>query len=192
MDLHLGRTRKKKLKIIWANEKMITHIQYYENLLGENLLKLEESKKISVNALITFLTKFKLLDDNSLELLQVGISRHFSHDYISSIHILIPQLENIIRLILKELKINILKEENDAIMNKQIRGLLEMPEVSQILGTNFCNYLIIKYADIKSINLRNDVSHGLLKVNDFNHSNSCGIIYGLVKLLKNYGNSRST
>ena len=76
-------------------------------------------------------------------------------------------------------------------MNKQFRGLLEMPEVGKIIGNDFSEYLIVKYADIKGINLRNDVSHGSLKLIDFNYTNSYSIIYGLLKLLRRYTNTKT-
>jgi hypothetical protein len=166
-----------------VNEAMIQHIQLYEIFVCQNIKKLEESKKISKEGLTNYLSKFLILDSNTIELIKSGLSHHFNQDYIASIHILIPQLENVLRIIIRNSNVNILKEDNDAIMNKQLRGLLELQEVQQVIGHEFCKYLITKYAGINSINLRNDVSHGLLKIVDFNHTNSCAIIYGILKLL---------
>jgi len=174
-----------------VNEAMIQHIQLYEIFICQNIKKLEESKKISKEGLIIHLSKLMILDSNTTELIKSGLSHHFNHDYIASIHILIPQLENVLRIIVRNSKVNILKEENDAIMNRQLRGLLEMSEVQQLIGHDFSKYLMTKYAGIKSINLRNDVSHGLMKIIDFNHTNSCAIIYGILKLVDRFQKNKA-
>ena len=169
-----------------VHERKISHIQFYENLICQNLFKLEESKKITSGGLMSFIRKFQLLDDNTLELVKLGITHHFDNDYVASIHILVPQLENVIRLLIKNSNMNVLKAQKDVIMNKQFRGLLEESEVVRLIGTSFSNYLIIKYADIKGINFRNNVSHGLLEMTEFTHANSCALIYAILKLLPKY------
>jgi hypothetical protein len=168
------------------DERMIQHIHYFENLVAQNLVKLERANRISIKGFIKFISKFSILGDNTVDLISGGLSHHFSQDYIASVHILIPQLENVLRILIKSSKVNILKEDNEVIMNKQFRGLLEIPQVGELIGIDFVNYLKIKFADIKGFNFRNDVSHGLLNVADFNNTNSYAILYSIVKLLKRY------
>jgi len=179
-------SKPEEIKNHLIKERMILHIQLHENFLCQNFLKLEESIKVTKEGLSKYISKFLILDDNTSDLIRLGLTHHFNRDYVASIHILIPQLENVLRIIVKNSNINVLKQDNEAIMNKQFRGLLEMPEVCKIIGTDLSKYLIVKYADPKSINLRNEVSHGLLKVIDFNHANSCAVIYGLLKLLDRF------
>ena len=124
---------------------MILHIQFYENLLSQSFLKLQQEGKLSIDGIMRHISKFSLLDQNSLEIIRNGISQHFSYDYIASIHILIPQIENILRILIKNSEINILKEKNDSIMNKILKDLLGIPEVSQLIGIDFSDYLKIKY-----------------------------------------------
>jgi len=91
-----------------VNERMFVHIQSYENLFAQSFLKLEQKKKISVTGIF----KFSLLNENTLELIREGITHHFNQDFIASIHILIPQLENVLRSLVKHSNINILKRRN--------------------------------------------------------------------------------
>ena len=69
-------------------------------------------------------------------------------------------------------------------MVKELGGLLDLPELKGILNENIIRFFKIKYTNTNGINLRNNLSHGLLKIVDFNHSNSFSVIYSLILLLK--------
>lgn len=69
-------------------------------------------------------------------------------------------------------------------MYKEFGGLLTDNEVKNVLEDNIIEYLKIKYADINGINFRNKLSHGYLKIDEFNHRNSFAVIFALLKLVK--------
>jgi hypothetical protein len=69
-------------------------------------------------------------------------------------------------------------------MSKELGGLLELDELLDVLSPNLIKYLKLKYTDINGLNFRNNLSHGLLQQEDFNHINSCSIIYSIMLILK--------
>jgi hypothetical protein len=65
-----------------------------------------------------------IVEDNIL-LIKKGLDYHFFKEFIASIHILIPQIEVLIKKLLEIKKFNFLKEHKNAIMYKEFGGLLK-------------------------------------------------------------------
>jgi hypothetical protein len=69
---------------------------------------------------------------------------------ISSIHILIPQIETVLRTLLfhKKVQIPLKFFGNDEKINEsQLHVLLKLPNVKEFLGENFAKYMEIKFVD---------------------------------------------
>lgn len=67
-------------------------------------------------------------------------------------------------------------------MYKEVGGLIT--DSKDVLGEDTVEYLKIKYTEINGINFRNKLSHGYLKIDEFNHRNSFAVIFTLLKLVK--------
>lgn len=166
-----------------SKTSMVEHILLGEATLAANVRKLELAKKINSDTVIQFIGDFGILNQNSLTLVSKGIKMHFEGDYISSIHILTPQIESTLRSFLESKGFKMLKEKNRALLENELGGLLAKSQTREILGEKFCRYLQLKYVDYEAINLRNEVSHGLLELNQFNHTNSFSIIQTIMMIL---------
>lgn len=107
-------------------------------------------------------------NNTSIHLIKKAIIDHFDHDYISSIHILVPQIEVTLRAVLSSkgiIPLKIEKEGKEArIYENELGGLL---------------------VDVTGINLRNKVSHGLMdSIEEFNHPISYSLIHVLLMLIR--------
>ncbi len=164
----------------------LEQIKLAEHWFATAVKKLEEQKRISEEHFTKFISDFGLHDKDSLELLRSGIKRHLNQDYVASIHILIPQVENTLRLLLNSRGISTIKVEGKEmrIMDSQMGGILDNNDVIKTLGNDFTSYLKIKFTDVEGINLRNEVAHGLLPLEEFNHVTSISIIYVIIILTK--------
>jgi hypothetical protein len=165
-------------------QQTIQFIRLAESRLHLEVKRLEEEKKITELDFVTFLTDIGLYDEDQLTIIKSGISEHFRGNYISSIHTLIPQVEGTLRLLLKLKGVSTLKAKRNIIMDSELGSLLAKPEVIAILGEDFANYLKVKYSDPDGINLRNNVSHALSPLSDFNYETSITIIQTIFKLAK--------
>ena len=67
-------------------------------------------------------------------------------------------------------------------MDNEFGGILNKPEVAQILGSDLIHYLKIKYAEPAGLNQRNEVSHSLSSISIFTHATSLSIIQDLMIL----------
>lgn len=87
----------------------------------------------------------------------------FEFDFSSAVHLLTPQIEHMIRTILKDSDVHTSTLNADGIdMECGLSTLLDKPESAEIIDENLLFELQILLADQKGPNLRNDVAHGLL------------------------------
>ena len=163
-------------------DNKVLYINWFESNLSNSAFNLEKDKKISSDRILQFLKEYGLLDEDNLLLIKKGLDYHFSNEYIPSIYILIPQIEVLIKKLLEIKKLNYLKEHKNAIMNKELGGLIT--DSKDMLGEDMMEYLKIKYTERNGINFRNKLSHGYLEIDEFNHRNSFAIIFALLKLIK--------
>ena len=87
----------------------------------------------------------------------------FEHDFGSSIHLLCPQVEHIVRTKLKEVGAITSNLSREGLENENgLSSLLELPEAETVFGVDLCFELKSIFTDSIGSNLRNEVAHGLL------------------------------
>lgn len=127
-----------------------------------------------------------LLNESTLNLVRDGIKSHFSKDYVSSLHILVPQIEATLRTLLNAKGIKTIKTKRNVIMDNELGGILNDGKTKALLGENLATYLQVKYTDQRGQNLRNDISHGLLDYRKFTYDESLAAIRILLLLAMLY------
>jgi lysyl-tRNA synthetase class 1 len=101
-----------------------------------------------------------------------GLSAYAQGDFVKAIHVLVPQVEHILRIFFGHLGIPTRK----TVRNKP--GITDVKNMNEILGDarmqeklteNLWRYLTLVYIDRKGgLNLRNDLAHGLVSPDSFN------------------------
>lgn len=133
--------------------------------------------------IVSFLEKHgsNILREN-FELVETGLQMHFNGDYISAIHILVPQLERVITQIFEKKDIPTLVKEKTGLRYKELGGLLGEESAVEVFGKDLCEYLrtLLTYTDME--NIRNRVCHGLMLLEEFNKSTSILLVYLILKL----------
>ncbi|MGH8470529.1 MAG: DUF4209 domain-containing protein [Gammaproteobacteria bacterium] len=88
----------------------------------------------------------------------------FERDFVTSIHLLVPQVEHMVRWHLKSRLIKTTSLDANGIENEVgLSALLEKSEVCEIFGEDLMFELKAVFADPFGPNLRNEVAHGLLE-----------------------------
>jgi hypothetical protein len=170
--------------------RIVHHIHFHETRLSSAVKSLEDHEKISAAPFIQFISSCGFLSDVSRSIISKGITEHFQQNYISSIHILMPQIEAVLKSLLVTkgiipLKLEKKKDELAIINENELGGLLEIEDAKNLLGENFTKYLKVKFVDQNGINLRNKISHGLIEsLEDFNHTTSYSLIHIIMMLSK--------
>jgi hypothetical protein len=106
----------------------------------------------------------------------------FGWDFRSAIHLLTPQVENIVRQLLKQNGLVTTHTDQDGIENEMgLSSLVNMEQARGILGDDLWFELQAVFTDSLSANLRNEVGHGLL---DDDTSNSLYSVYAWWMILR--------
>jgi hypothetical protein len=92
-----------------------------------------------------------------------GLFAGYDKDFATAIHLLVPQVENLVRYHLKARGIKTTNLDINGIENENgLSTLIDIPEVKEIFGEDLAFELKALYCDSFGPNLRNEVAHGLL------------------------------
>jgi hypothetical protein len=116
----------------------------------------------------------------------------YEKDFVAALHLLIPQIEHMVRWHLKAAGIKTTNLDRDGVENENgLSALMELPEATQIFGEDLSFEFKALFCDAFGPNLRNELAHGLL---DDNACQSPYAIYtwwfGLKLVFKAFWNAR--
>jgi hypothetical protein len=87
----------------------------------------------------------------------------YEKDFVVALHLLVPQIEHMVRWHLKAAGIKTTTLDQDGIENENgLSTLMDLPEATQIFGEDVSFELKALFCDAFGPNLRNELAHGLL------------------------------
>jgi len=90
----------------------------------------------------------------------------YERDWVTALHLLVPQIEHMVRVHLKQAGVQTAKLDVNGIQNENgLSALMDLPEVEQIFGKDLAFELKSLFCDPFGPNLRNELAHGLLDEN---------------------------
>lgn len=96
-------------------------------------------------------------------LIAKGLFAGFERDLVSALHLLVPQVEHLVRWHLKSAGVKTTTLSLDGIETENgLSTLVDLPEVTAIFGEDLAFELKALFCDAFGPNLRNEVAHGLL------------------------------
>lgn len=130
---------------------------------------------ISKDFLIELCRHSAVVPENRVNLLANALYFGFEMDFPTCIHLLAPQVENMVRQLLKKQGISTTTIDAQGIENEiGLSSLLDKEQAREILGDDLWFELQAVFTSSLNANLRNEVAHGLL---DDNSSNSIFSVY---------------
>ena len=129
------------------------------------------------------LCKFSFIVPEKREILVANaLYQGFEGDFRSAIHLLAPQVENMVRQLLKRNGLVTTHTDQNGIENEMgLSSLVSIDGAREILGDDLWFELQAVFTDSLSANLRNEVGHGLL---DDDTSNSLYSVYAWWMVLR--------
>lgn len=92
-----------------------------------------------------------------------GLTAGFSGDWITAMHILMPQVENAVRCLAENCDLIVYKTKEDGTEEcMSLSGILDMPELAEYLDEDFLFNLKVFYTSEFGFGMRDRVAHGLL------------------------------
>lgn len=154
------------------------------NILRELKNTRHKEKRINADSLLSFLSRESLLDSDKIDFLKLAFDRYFKGDYVSALHILIPQFENLFIRLSEKAGIDVIRLNQEFDISTQSKTLntylLKKKEFLSQWGEDLCKFIDFVLFDPLGYNLRNKISHGEIDIKDCNEYNSSLIIYLLI------------
>ena len=144
-------------------------MQVLSFLLRKTINALIEKFNLNAKTVVEYFYSSPIFEEKRKIFLIKGIEAYLNNDFITAIHILIPQIEALIRNLAEKMEIPVLNQSHlNGFNYRSLSSLLEEESIKNILSEDVCNYLKILLSDPRGWNLRNKVCHGISKIDDFN------------------------
>lgn len=169
----------KLIMSLYLNRLM--YILIHKNSPGENLTFEDVSEYFS-NA---------DLNEKNLKIIIIGIQKYFEEDYVSAMHILVPQFESFLLNIAQKEGLNVIAlDRKKDLATKKITlsdHHLDSDEFKNLFGVDFCQQIKFILFDPLGYKIRHKIAHGEITPGECNFQNTTLIFYlYLVLLTKRY------
>ncbi len=145
--------------------------------------RLIEKENFSAEWLLNHLYKSPIFEIDKKTVIESGLKFYFEQNYIAAIHILIPQVEEILRNLIEINGFNIYKRIRDGgLILKTFDDILNDIIEYKILPDDVSYYFKILYTDPRGLNLRNQICHGFYPTGILNYGIADRIIHSLLCL----------
>jgi hypothetical protein len=103
-----------------------------------------------------------------------GLVAGYDYDYVAALHLLVPQVEHMVRYHLKNAGAKTSTLDQSGIENENgLSTLIALPQMNSVFGDDLTFEIKALFCDPLGANLRNEIAHGLID------DNSCNTIYGV-------------
>jgi len=145
--------------------------------------KLKKDRGINETHVLEHLYKSPIFAMDKRKLFEIGLKAFFNDDYPVAIHILIPQVEDTIRNLVKLTGGTIYKVgRHGGLMLRNFEELLRDERVSSVFDENVILYFRTLFSDQRGWNIRNTVCHGISPIDTFNSQVADRIFHALLVL----------
>jgi hypothetical protein len=147
----------------------------------EKIFKGLTNKGFNKESLVTYLRSRGIFPESNLSVITVGIERYFAGDYVSALHILIPQFENVFLFISKKLGIDVIALNRSKEISTQNKTLslehLSSDEFQNKWGRDFCEQLKFALFEPLGYTLRHKIAHGQINLEECTQQKTNLILY---------------
>lgn len=152
--------------MIWQYMLHISCIVQSAILPALQIIRCEHN--IQLNDMIQIVQKSNIIPIDRIAIFAKGLYAGFSYDFITSLHLLTPQVENMVRIQLQEAGVRTSIIENGTVIEQEkgFSKLIEKEQFEDIFGKDLSFELKALFCDGAGPNLRNNVAHGLLSSNE--------------------------
>lgn len=165
------------IKNFQMNYRLISH-----TLLNEIFVLLEKEHPEYLELLVQHLSSSKTINEERVELIKHGLLVFENKEYVAAIHILIFQIEGILRDLLGELGLPTFSYRNNEMRERMLSDVLATLFQIEGIDKDFLKFIEIFLCDIRGDSYRHDVAHGLLTVKDFTEEKAQLLLLILIKL----------
>ena len=150
--------------------------------LARLIERLKGEQQLDTEKLVDHFRRWGYCGEQNIELIKIGFTHYFNGDYISALHVLVPQFEAILRILLEKAGRPVSDPQRGAFV--VLGSLLEDPMLNQIAGPDLIAWYKLSLEDPNGLNLRNEIAHGLCSIGKMTKENTELVIHLLLSLTR--------
>ena len=126
-------------------------------------LQILEEHRVAMRFIYDICRNSSLVPVDRVDIWAQGLYYGFDRDFLVSSHLLIPQIEHLARILLRQENIPTTTiDENGVESEKSINSLLQEPKIYELLGRDLTEELKFLLTEPMGLNYRNKICHGLV------------------------------
>lgn len=151
-------------------------------LLSEIFTLLEKEHPKYIDSLTQYLSSSGIINDKRIEIIQHGLRAYEKKEYVAAIHILVFQIEGVLRDLLGKLGLSTFSYRNNEKRKRVLSDILATLSQIEGIDKDFLKFIEIFLSDIRGDNYRNEIAHGLLSLEAFTKENAQLLLLILIHL----------
>jgi hypothetical protein len=162
--------------------QMSQYLEYQGFPLREVLSEAARRDIISAENVIAFLYRSPVFRAEFRDIIAHGVARFLDGDMLSSIHLLVPQIEGAVRGLLEKVGVPIIKplRQGRGFDLRLLDDMLRDRATRTILGEDLAFYLRVLLTDRRGWNIRNRLCHASLPSTEIGHAIADRVIHALL------------
>ncbi len=151
--------------------------------LREAFKALVDKFELTAEEMVNYFYESPIFDEKRKDFFIKGIEAYLKGDYVVALHILIPQIEALIRNLSEKVGAPVLKpSRSGGFFYRTLDDLLRDEQIVKVLGEDMSLYLRVLLTDPRGWNLRNEMCHGISGPERFNQISADRILHVLLCL----------
>jgi hypothetical protein len=169
-----------ELADVALTDELVRGIQLSTIFIRYLFEKLRKDYALSSTSIQDHFREWGLCANRNLELLDIGTRHYFDEDYVSAMHILVLQFEDVLRNILQRAGRPVTHSGGAIVLS----SLLSDEVFGRVAGPNLKRYYQVLLSEPSGMNLRNILAHGLMEAKDMNRATVELVLYALLTLTR--------
>ena len=173
-----------------AEEQKLMNGMYRRMLITAYLLKfdveaMEGKGYLNKDVVMKALKDSPIIADEQKDIVKRGMEAYFEKDYLVACHLLVPQFECAIRRLVALQGGEIMRSNKDSKNGNEyisLDGLLDSDTLKEIFNESVRMYYKNLFTDKCGWNIRNTISHGLLRTDGFNSTIANRVVHAFMLL----------
>lgn len=159
------------------------NIQFSSFFLRETINALIRRFNLDAKTVVNYFYKSPIFDEKRKGFFIKGIEAYLNNDFLVALHVLIPQIEALIRNLAEKIGIPVLKHSRSGGFNyRTLDELLRDENIVNVLTEDMCLYLRVLFTDPRGWNFRNNICHGISQIEDFKQITADRVFHALLCL----------
>lgn len=167
--------------------QQLTMMLYVGRIIYELMKNKPNGNNLTIDSLLDYFNNSRIIEERNLKIISVGLKKYFDRDYISVLHILVPQFESIFLKISGRCGIDIValdQKQGIATRTKILSEYyLDSDEFKIVWGKDFCRQIKFILFEQLGYKLRHKIAHGEITKEECNFQNTTLILYLYLVLL---------